>query len=315
MLGNNMSNINKICKSKVAVLMSTYNAEEYLKVQLDSIFSQKGNFEIDLIVRDDGSCDNTLSIIEDYRNKFPIKIYSGENIGPSKSFFTLVLNTNGYDYYAFADQDDYWYNNKIEKLISKIEVFNKPALVFCNAELVDENLYSLHRNVKEYIPYTDFYSVSCLSEVQGCTMLWNENFSKVLRDCGMPNTMTMHDSWLMRVITAIGGDLSYFNEALLKYRQHSKNTIGFKLNIYYKLKDFFKYIFKDKYITMPEIYTEIIRIYGNHIPEEHLAFINKIINYNNSFINRIGLAFDKRIKYPNMNYLIRERLAFLNGKR
>ena len=50
----------------VAILMSTFNGEKYLKEQIDSILNQKCNFKFDLFVRDDGSTDNTLSILESY---------------------------------------------------------------------------------------------------------------------------------------------------------------------------------------------------------------------------------------------------------
>ena len=54
---------------KIAVLMSTYNGEKYLREQLDSILNQVGDFELDLYVRDDGSDDGTIGILEKYKEE------------------------------------------------------------------------------------------------------------------------------------------------------------------------------------------------------------------------------------------------------
>ena len=75
----------------VQVLMSTYNGERFLKQQLDSILSQRG-VNVYLLVRDDGSKDGTLSILNDYSKKYTnIEIIEGNNIGACKSFFELIF--------------------------------------------------------------------------------------------------------------------------------------------------------------------------------------------------------------------------------
>ena len=76
---------------KVAILLSTYNGEKYLKEQLDSILAQTyTNFE--LIIRDDGSKDNTVKIIKEYIEKTDkeITLIEGKNLGFIKSFFDLL---------------------------------------------------------------------------------------------------------------------------------------------------------------------------------------------------------------------------------
>ena len=74
----------------VAVLMSTYNGEKYIREQLDSIFNQKG-VDVRLFVRDDGSTDDTVSIVKEYIKKHPVEIIAdGENVRPGESFMRLV---------------------------------------------------------------------------------------------------------------------------------------------------------------------------------------------------------------------------------
>lgn len=101
----------------VAVLMSTYNGEKYIKEQIESILGQE-NVSVEIFIRDDGSIDHTVDIVEKYDN---INIIRGENIGVGNSFMELVYKVpNSFEFYAFADQDDIWLNNKMEKGIEKI---------------------------------------------------------------------------------------------------------------------------------------------------------------------------------------------------
>ena len=92
----------------VQILLSSYNGEKYISRQIDSILRQK-DVEIHLLIRDDGSTDGTRAIIKEYEKKYPanVEVVFGENMGWKKSFFTLLRLAGDYDYYAFADQDDY----------------------------------------------------------------------------------------------------------------------------------------------------------------------------------------------------------------
>ena len=63
-------------KKNIQILMSTYNGEKYIKEQLDSIILQKGNFDLKLLIRDDGSSDETIKIIKEYSEKIEMKNYS-----------------------------------------------------------------------------------------------------------------------------------------------------------------------------------------------------------------------------------------------
>ena len=105
----------------VQVLMSTYNGERYIRRQIDSIMAQTG-VEVYLLIRDDGSEDSTVSIIQEYVEQYPdrIQIVIGKNIGWKKSFIQLLRMAGNFDYYAFADQDDYWFPDK--------EICSKPFI-------------------------------------------------------------------------------------------------------------------------------------------------------------------------------------------
>lgn len=104
------------------------------------ILAQK-NVEVTIRVRDDGSTDGTIRILEEYQKCGKLNWYSSTNMGPAKSFLDLVYNAPlKYDYYAFCDQDDYWKEDKLYKAIERLEHFDdKPALYHCELEIVDEN--------------------------------------------------------------------------------------------------------------------------------------------------------------------------------
>ena len=97
-------------KKKVLVLLSAYNGQTYLNEQIDSILNQKTSHQVDLLVRDDGSTDGTIAILEEYERKQPlrVRVCYEQNIGYLDSFFELIKKAEGYDYYALSDQDDVW---------------------------------------------------------------------------------------------------------------------------------------------------------------------------------------------------------------
>lgn len=98
---------------KVQVLMSTYNGERFLQEQIESILNQSWK-NLDILIRDDGSRDQTREILKDYSEKYSnVYIFLEENCGVARSFFELLKKSDA-DYVAFCDQDDIWMEQKIE---------------------------------------------------------------------------------------------------------------------------------------------------------------------------------------------------------
>ena len=121
--------------------MSTYNGEKYIRMQLDSILGQTYE-NLCLLIRDDGSTDRTVSILEEYAKRDNrITYYTGKNIGVIQSFLELLRNSSEEaGYYAFADQDDVWLPEKIGRAVEKIEAVQEPALYCSETYLTDEEL-------------------------------------------------------------------------------------------------------------------------------------------------------------------------------
>ncbi|MBR3511483.1 MAG: glycosyltransferase [Clostridia bacterium] len=295
--------------------MSTYNGEKYIKKQIDSILSQKGNFKLSLVVRDDGSKDNTINILDEYKKKGKLLWYKGKNLKPARSFIELVFMVEPeFDYYLFSDQDDYWFDNKVQSAINKIDD-RVPCIYYSNPELVDENLKSLGRKVYKSVPSNNFESVICGVNAIGCTILFNNSLLGIIRKYKKPNVVEMHDSYICKVCVSVGGKIIYDDNAYMKYRQHSNNVIGVKTGLVKKVIKFFKDIFQKRSISISEQAEEILRLYSNEICPYNQDFLKKVSEYKTHFFNKLSLAFSPKLKYSSLRMKIMIRLAILNGSR
>ena len=125
-------------KLKVTVLLSTYNGHQHIKELVDSVLMQD-SVDVKLQVRDDGSTDDTIDILRSY-NDSRITVKKGENLKPALSFLTLLRECDDSDYYAYCDQDDYWYPNKLITAINELKIIQDPALFISTYDVCDENL-------------------------------------------------------------------------------------------------------------------------------------------------------------------------------
>ena len=108
---------------KIAVLLATYNGGKYIWEQLESLFQQSCK-QFHLYVRDDGSSDDTMKIVEQFHEMFPDRVTilkdSQKHRGAAKSFMYLLENVDS-EYYMFCDQDDIWLPEKIEKTFARMK--------------------------------------------------------------------------------------------------------------------------------------------------------------------------------------------------
>lgn len=300
--------------TKIAVLMSTYNGEKYLREQIDSILAQKGNFELTLIIRDDGSKDGTVTILKEYENLGKIEWYQGVNCGPAISFMELLHKAEGYDYYAFADQDDYWLDCKIRKAVSKLEN-EKPQLYFGNGLLVNEKLESLGSHVYKKRPVTDFNTVLCAGGLLGCTMVFNKKLADIVRAKALPKSIVMHDFYVALICSGAGGEIIYDHKAYIKYRQHGGNVVGVSHGIMGKVKDRIASIRKKPSVSIESQAQDLLKRYSDVILSDNKLFLSKVAGYRRTFLSRVSLACSSKTRYVNMNKSITLRLAILLGNR
>lgn len=214
----------------VAILMSTYNGEKYLTEQIRSIQKQTNHFW-HLYIRDDGSSDNTVSLLNSFsQNDERITfINKGKqhNVGVIQSFLSL-LNQVSADYYMFSDQDDYWLPNKIGRaleLVSRYDSNGEPICVHTELQEVSSKLepLGLMKNGRVWSDSLHFLFGNC---VTGCTMLINESLkNKLMLNELDENKLMMHDWWFALVASAFG-KVVYDHRPSIEYRQHLNNVVG-----------------------------------------------------------------------------------------
>ena len=279
--------------------MSTYNGEHYIVEQMESILNQE-NVELDIYVRDDGSSDKTIEILKNYQNRNKIRLFEGENLKPAKSFMKLLYMVPEYDYYAFADQDDFWEKNKLKRSIDKIEKYNQNecSVYFSNVKLVDKNLNELE--TKMYKEKIDLASSFIVSPAIGCTLVINNKMREKIIEKNIDNKyIGMHDSWIYRIALAINANIIYDYEVYnIKYRQHENNVIGIKKE---KRKNI-KRLLKKRNKTKPYIAKNILELYYDDISEENIGILKKMSSLadSNSIKDKIKIIFDKRFASNNL---------------
>ncbi len=216
----------------IDILLATYNGEKYVKEQIESILNQDYQ-NINLIISDDCSKDNTPKIIKEYEQKDSrIKVYLQEkNLGVVKNIEFLLGHVEN-DYFMLADQDDYWLPEKVRKSFETLKKENAD-MVFGDLEVVDENLNTiypsfgdfmlLNKKIHKYINTNRLnYLYNC---VTGCTVLCKSEFIKKIIPIPTDSKRLIHDHWI-GLVMSLNGKLAYMDEKHIKYRQHGDNQVG-----------------------------------------------------------------------------------------
>ncbi|WP_242364369.1 glycosyltransferase family 2 protein [Limosilactobacillus antri] len=216
---------------EVAILMSTYNGEKYLRDQVKSILEQTyRNWH--LYIRDDGSTDETQSIISEFETKYPEKITffnkdKVENKGVVKSFMEMLAGTEA-DFYMFSDQDDVWKKEKVAKSVKamlKQDYSQKPICIHTDLQVVNANLEGDEVMNGTRI-WHDFQHLLFSNCITGCTMMVNQVVKSMMHFGTIDyDKIYMHDWWI-GLICAEFGEIVYLNDPLILYRQHGDNVVG-----------------------------------------------------------------------------------------
>ena len=228
---------------RIAILLATYNGSKYLAEQLDSILNQSyENFVI--VVRDDGSSDDTVALLNDYAVRQADKVHllenDGTNRGASGSFSFLieyVLENKQVlgladAYMMFCDQDDIWQPVKMERqarLMFQVEgsETDTPVLVHCDLHVVNAGLQPVADSFIRYqgldARHNGFGQLLISNLITGCTMLINEAVAE--KAIPVPAGAIMHDWWL-GLVAAAYGEIAFLPEPLVEYRQHENNALG-----------------------------------------------------------------------------------------
>lgn len=222
---------------RISVALATYNGENYIEQQMDSILNQTRSVH-EIIVYDDASSDQTLAKVKQYQfqDDVVVHIFSQDhNVGYIENFGKALKMTNG-DVIFLCDQDDIWETDKVEKMMN---IFEKNPNIQCVASafnyidqagepIGEEDTGNNHNLCWNRIDFHDAQLIS-FDEIlyhnisMGCTMA----FRSCIKDIYLAssNKIAAHD-WEINLIAALNNGLIFYNEPLLRYRIHEQNTTG-----------------------------------------------------------------------------------------
>lgn len=227
---------------KISIALCTYNGAKYLEEQLKSLAEQTLKAD-EIIICDDNSSDNTVNIINRYKDNLNIKLTLNKvNLGVTKNFEQAISLCSG-DFIFLCDQDDVWHKDKI-KIMSEKMIEEKTGICCCDGIVCDKNLkqidsYTLWNtsglsriDLNRFSPYS-LINNYCFT---GMALCFRKNFTKYF----MPlSENAVHDEWIAFIISCFS-KVSFVNQKLVVYRQHSEQKIG--INSIKSLKEIWKFL-------------------------------------------------------------------------
>lgn len=257
-----------------SVALCTFNGEKYIASQLQSILDQTIAVN-EIIICDDCSTDNTISIVNGFVRQNPdiISLYINErNLGGRENFEKALKLTSG-DFIFFSDQDDIWMKNKVERILA---VFNNNHLcegIFTNASLIDDKNTPLGTTLLDHTffkpdlreNYTNadllYWSLLLGNIVTGATL--------AIRRTAVDNILPFkldfkrrlwHDAWIGYVLL-LKQSMEYVDECLIQYRVHPKQQIGINTEAEGPFEAVILKKSPDTFITLRELYQKYLIAY------------------------------------------------------
>lgn len=285
---------------KVAVLLSTYNGEKYIVPQIESILNQDTDCEITLYVRDDGSKDSTIDILERIqKNDARVVLIKGENCGGNSSFFELIKIAatlpGEYKFFALSDQDDVWDRDKLSTGINAIRNSDceGPILYGCVTRPVDENLNIIPRKRRTERPIS-FYNTIIQNFIAGHTHVMNRELLNLICEAN-PSELYGHDSFIVNV-AILGGVIIFDNTPHASYRQHNSNQLGTSnYNLFSWAIQRIKRIKKGDSVKYAKQIEYIAGYCDPIMSEEQKAELNSFLRGRATFLSKIKYLKSKKI--------------------
>lgn len=268
--------------NNTVVLMSTYNGASFLSEQINSVLAQDIN-DLFLLVRDDGSNDQTCQILQSYDKLSNFHFYKSNNIGVARSFFDLIANAPDAEYYAFADQDDVWDANKLSSAIDLMCKYKDvPCICYSNARIIDETGNITCEKVYDTNKNYSLVTTLCSCNILGCSMVMNRSLITKLQLVN-PKKIIMHDCYVASVCKALGGKIIFDDSCRFSYRQHRNNVIG------YKSQNILAKLFSSRTCSIADQAADIL-MQNLVLTRSSIDCLSKIAKYKKNFLIRVRLV-------------------------
>lgn len=298
--------------SSVCIIMSAYNAEDYIVEQVNSILSQK-NIAVKLWIRDDGSKDRTALVLkEKFGSDSRVVITSGNNLGAAKSFIEALFECDfECDYYGFSDADDVWTENKLSlsvEVVSKYSV-NKPVAVSTRLKVVDASLREIGLTAPPKIGFQLRNSL-VQTVTSGASIVMNKSAYNLLREY-RPSRLVMHDAWAYLVITAFG-EFVYLETPTILYRQHGQNVFGASHGFVKRTVNRLNRLVRSSpYLDQAK---EFFSFFGDRLSKKNKFIVEKYVCYNDALFNRLIFAISPTVQMQTRKANLFMRVLILFGR-
>jgi len=284
----------------ISVILATYNGSKYIVKQLDSILSQTVPPD-EIIICDDISTDETVSLLQSYLHDSRIKLFvNDKRLGVVNNFKKAAKLVTRYNLLAFADQDDIWTPEKLYKLANAMKLIDDgiaPALVYSDLTVIDKNdavtASSFWDQQKIRSEKIKLATILYGNVVTGCTMLINYPMAEEF--FLFQNDQYFHDEWLGLIAYSFG-HVKILNETLVLYRQHESNVTFSEeykpLGLVDKMKDDLNYLLgKKKFLSRQFAFAkEFLSKYQHRLNEQQIQVIENFISQENKnyFFQRLN---------------------------
>ena len=229
---------------RISIALCTYNGARYLSDQLRSLAGQR-HLPHELVLCDDGSVDNTVSIVEEFARQVPFPVHivrNPKNLGYSRNFAKAISLCSG-EVIALSDQDDFWYPHKLARLAELFSVHPQVEGIFSNGDLIDlaskkltGDLWTSFRfRNADQLRLRSGHAVRVLLQrnvVTGMAFAFRHTWKDRLLH--MPASWP-HDAWLALHL-AYEDKLLACPEHLVAYRVHEQQKIGVPIPFAEKLR-------------------------------------------------------------------------------
>jgi len=296
---------------KVAILLCTYEGQQYLSQQLDSFTVQThANWEV--WASDDGSGDRTREILKGYEKMWPpgrLSVHAGPGKGVVANFLALTCNAViQADYYAYADQDDIWEADKLRRALTWLESVppDTPALYCARTLLVDTENRAIGLSPLFSRPPC-FTNALVQSLAGGNTMVFNQAARRLLQEAGDKLPIVMHDWWAYMVVTGCGGKVFYDTQPTLRYRQHDGNVVGMNAGWGARLKRMRK-LWQGQHREWNDRNIAALRKMEERLTPENRAILNRFTEARKMsplprLLNFVGCGVHRQTRFGNLSLL------------
>jgi len=300
-------------KIMINILISTYNGSNFIEKQLESIFRQTIQ-DFKVYIRDDGSTDDTVEVIRNYIEKHALQerivLVIGDNIGFCKSFFELLKMSVDGEYWAFCDQDDVWYPDKLKLAVKWMEQQEEkqiPLLYHSGFELGNADMSKKTPYSPKPFHY-QFYNSITSNIFFGFSITINKAlYDKLI--LANPDMVKYHD-WFAAMITAAFGKYHLSTQVEAIHRQHENNSSP--LFFFKKIPHGVRLLKGDMFYTNNA--KEFMRLFGNQLDKTNRDILSWFIEEKYSLKIACKKAFYSKRWNPQLLVELILRVLMLFGK-